>query len=67
MKDESLQAMNRRLTERHALITGSRWCMSCSMYRRADSGVEVVKDAGNGRRARRWKCAVCVAKLNGKS
>lgn len=59
MKRENVRERNRRLTERQALITGTRWCMSCSMYRRADNGSEVEVSAGPGRRRRLWKCCVC--------
>lgn len=57
---------NTNLTERQALITGSRWCMSCSMYRRADNGSVKLVNAGHGGRKRLWKCAVCTQKLNGR-
>lgn len=57
---------NVNLTERQALITGSRWCMSCSKYRRADNGSEKLVYAGNGVRKKLWKCAVCTARKNGR-
>ena len=57
---------NANLTERQALITGSRWCMSCSKYRRADNGAERLVNAGNGVRKMLWKCAVCTARKNGR-
>ncbi|MBN9463459.1 MAG: hypothetical protein J0H00_19790 [Burkholderiales bacterium] len=57
--NENIPELNRRLTERQALITGTRWCMSCSQYRRADGGSESEVSAGRGRRKRIWKCAVC--------
>lgn len=60
------RATNAALTERQSLITGARWCMSCAMYRRADSGTEREVDAGLGRRKKLWKCAVCYARENAK-
>lgn len=58
------QSTAKSLTEQQALITGTRWCMSCSMYRRADNGTTREVSAGRGRRRKLWKCAVCSAKKN---
>ena len=64
--ERNAKACNTHLTERQSIITGSRWCMSCATYRRADNGSEKIVDAGLGRRKRMWRCAVCTLKLNGR-
>ena len=63
---EPMKRESRRLTERADLITGSRWCMSCSMYRRADNGSWKVVSGGMGRTRRQWTCAVCTSRMNGR-
>lgn len=50
----------KKQTAQQTRATGERWCMSCSMYRRAENGKEVVVSAGRGRKKKQFRCAVCL-------
>ena len=63
-KTNTIREDNAALTGRAALITGTRWCQSCSRYANASTGREREVRSRHGF-VKRWICGTCKARKNG--
>lgn len=59
--EDMLTTDNRSLSDRAALITGTRWCQSCSRWANASTGREREVRSRHGF-VRRWTCGTCSAR-----